>query len=102
MMRQWTIEVRTDFADKGKNAVMQEAVRQAAVHIHATSILLADGQVPQVVAYSDDMMIGHNKIDLLYREKGDMLGEALKNNTSEDAGPSDEMLAALRDMQSPR
>lgn len=96
MMRQWTIEARVDFADQEKNDTITEAIRRAAVHVNATIALLSDGQKPLVVAFSDDFFAGHAEIALLE----DTLGKAI---TSEDVGTeapvSDEMLAAMRDLQ---
>lgn len=94
MQRQWTIEARADFADQEKNDVIKEAVRVAAVHIHATLALLADGQKPQVVAFSDDYFIGHEDISLM----PDKLGTAMQEDTSQEAGVSDEMMQAVRDL----
>lgn len=96
MQRQWTIEARADFADADKNEAITEAVRRAAVHIHATLALLADGQKPQVVAFSDDFFAGHQDIALLE----DTIGKGLKEFAGLQEGEvSDELMQAARDMQ---
>lgn len=99
MQRQWTIEARADFADPEKNDAITEAVRQHAVALNATLILIKDSGIsPQVVCYSDDFMIGHEDINLMdnklgaaVMEQGDLAAPAME--------VSDEMLQAMRDMQ---
>jgi hypothetical protein len=96
MQRQWTIEARADFADADKNEAITEAIRRAAVHVHATLALLSDGQKPQVVAFSDDFFSGHADIALL----PDTLGAAIKEHgDGKDTAVSQELLDAMRDMQ---
>lgn len=65
MQRQFTIELRVDYADNEKNASMQEAVQRAARHVLATAALLADGVKPQIAAFSDDFFTGHKEISVL-------------------------------------
>lgn len=107
MQRQWTIEARADYADPGKNEVLSEAIRVAAVHIHATMELLNDGVKPQVVAFSDDFFTGHQEISLIKNTKGDVLGDAIKTHNG-DGTPDDdesvslEMLQAVREMTPPK
>lgn len=98
MQRQWTIEARADFAEKEKNEAIDQAFKVAAAHINATMVLLSDGQKPQVVCFSDDFFAGHQDINWL----GDPLGKAIADHATssgEVAPVSDEMLAAVRDMQ---
>lgn len=97
MQRQWTIEARADFADQEKNDAITEAIRRAAVHVHATMALLADGVKPQVVAFSDDFFSGHEEIALMK----DHLGDALEQHGDqiEEASVSDELMQAARDLQ---
>ena len=98
MQKQWTIEARADFADKGKNDMIDEAVRRAAVHINATIALISDGIKPQVVAFSDDFFAGHNDIALLK----DTLGEAIiehGDQAGDEAPVSSEMMRAMSEMQ---
>jgi hypothetical protein len=98
MQRQWTIEARADFADRDKNDAITQAIREAAVHVHATMALLSDkGVSPQVVAFSDDFFAGHEEIGL-HENK---LGKAIHDHTGmcDEAPVSDELLAAARDMQ---
>lgn len=96
MQRQWTIEARADFADQEKNDVITKAVQQAAVHIHATIALLADGIKPEVVVFSDDFFHGHEDISLL----PDTLGAALADHGgTQSESVSEELVQAARDMQ---
>lgn len=97
MLRQWTIEARADFADKSKNDAIDRAIREAAVHVHATLALLSDGQKPLVVCFSDDFMDGHQEI-ALYR---DTLGDAVAahGDKMDGSGVTDELLAAAAEMQ---
>lgn len=98
MQRQWTIEARADFTDKGKNDAIDQAFKVAAAHINATMALLSDGQKPQVVCFSDDFFTGHTDIDWL----GDPLGKAVKamaETSGEKPEVSDEMLSAIREMR---
>lgn len=97
MQRQWTIEVRADFNDAEKNDAITECVRQHAVAINATVVLIKDnGQVPQTVCYSDDFFTGHDDIALLENK----LGKALETQAEETGlTVSDEMMQTMRDMQ---
>ena len=96
MQRQWTIEARADFADPEKNEAITEAIKRAAVHVHATMALISDGVKPQVVAFSDDFFTGHEEI-ALYEDK---LGAAIAAHGADmgEAQVSDEMMQAVRDM----
>ena len=97
MQRQWTIEVRADFNDTEKNEAITECVRQHAVAINATVVLIKDnGQVPQTVCYSDDFFTGHEDIGLLENK----LGKVLDAQTEETGlAVSDEMMETMWDMQ---
>lgn len=65
MQRQFTIEVRVDYADNGKNEAMRTAVAQAARHVYTKASLLADGVKPTIAIFSDDFFTGHEDIALL-------------------------------------
>lgn len=97
MQRQWTIEARADFADQEKNDVITRAIREAAVHVHATMALLSDGQAPQVVCFSDDFFDGHQEIKL----HEDTLGKAIAEHGDQmsGGGVSQELLQAAAEMQ---
>lgn len=96
MQRQWTIEARADFADADKNDAITEAVKRAAVHINATIALLADGQKPQVVAFSDDFFAGHQEINLLE----DTISKGMAEHPDlQEGGVSEEMMQAVRDLR---
>lgn len=93
MQRQFTIELRVDYADNGKNEAMRIAVAQAAQHIYAKANMLKDSQKPQIAAFSDDWFSGREEIEVIpgtIQQGLDAIGEA----TAEDA-PSAELLAAF-------
>lgn len=87
MQRQFTIELRVDYQDEGKNEAMQEAVKRAARHVLATAALLADGVKPQIAAFSDDFFTGHKEIsvleDTIATGKQQLGGEAEETVSSE-------------------
>lgn len=97
MQRQWTIEARADFADTEKNEAITQAIREAAVHVHAVMSLLSDGQKPQVVCFSDDFFEGHAEIAL----HEDKLGKAIETHSDVmgSGGVSDELLQAAAELQ---
>lgn len=94
--RQWTIEARADFSDQGKNDAITEAIRTAAVHVHAVMVLLSDGQKPQCSAFSDDFFVGHEEIALIEDKLGKAKEAAAETPETE---VSQDMLDALRNMQ---
>lgn len=100
MMIQWVIEARADYADPKKNEVVKRAMQRAAAHVNAQMNLISDGQTPQVVCFSDDFFTGHEDIALIE----DVLGKNLAAAETGEADDtvSDEMLAALRDVQMPK
>lgn len=101
MQKQWTIEARADFADKGKCEAIDRAVRIAAAHINAQLQLLKDGQEPEVACFSDDFFDGVQAIEFL----GDPLGDAIAAHNATVGGNDEqsqvdpEMLEALRQMK---
>lgn len=92
MQRQFTIEIRVDYADDGKTAVMKKAMQQAARHVYATATLLADGVKPRAAVFSDDFFTGHEEIALL----DDTITKGIEaiNATDEVEHVSPELLAA--------
>ena len=94
MQRQFTIEIRVDYADNGKTDVMKKAMQQAARHVFATATLLADGVKPQVAVFSDDFFTGHEEIALL----DDTITQGIEaiQATGEQEVISNELLAATR------
>lgn len=103
MQRQWTIEVRADFADPDKNDAITEAVRQHAVALNATMVMIKDNGIsPQTVCYSDDFFTGHEDITLMEDKLGKakaLAASAGEDTPSETMAVSDEMMQAMRDMQ---
>jgi|ERR1035437_3421072 hypothetical protein len=94
MQRQFTIELRVDYADAEKNETMRTALQAAARHVYATAVLLADAVKPQIAIFSDDFFAGHEQITLLEDTIKDGLDQI--GDTKEDA-PSDELVRAMRD-----
>jgi hypothetical protein len=94
MQRQFTVEIRVDYADQEKNEAMKKALQAAARHIYATAVLLADGIKPQIAIFADDFFSGHEEITLL----DDTIASGLESIKSDDdnSGVSDEMMAAAR------
>jgi hypothetical protein len=92
MQRQFTIEIRVDYADNGKNEAMRTALQAAARNIYATAVLLADGVKPQIAIFSDDFFDGHEIISLLQ----DTVAQGVAAIASEEPeeGVSDELLQA--------
>jgi hypothetical protein len=65
MQRQFTIELRVDYADQEKNEAMRIALLNAARHVFGTAVLLADQVQPTIGVFSDDFFSGHKEIALL-------------------------------------
>jgi hypothetical protein len=65
LIRQFTIELRVNYADAEKNDVMRKAIAAGARHIMATASLLADGVKPDIAIFSDDWFAGKEEINLL-------------------------------------
>lgn len=66
MQRQFTIELRVDFADPEKLPVLKQTLQQAARHMNATAQLISDNpKATKVVIFSDDFFSGHEEISLL-------------------------------------
>lgn len=96
MQRTWKIEVQADFADEKRYEVISEAVMQAAALLDAKVSFGADqGVKPQVVAYSDDFFGNHETINLWAKK----LGRGAANLLDQQDEVSDELRAAMREMQ---
>lgn len=99
MQRQFTIEIRVDFADSDKLGPLKQTLIQAARHGYATAQLLSDNpKSTRVAIFSDDFFTGHQEIALLedvIQQGLDATGET----TSGSDSVSSELLAAV---QSPR
>lgn len=66
MQRQFTIELRVDFADPEKLGPLKQVLQQAARHAYATAQLISDNpKSTQVAIFSDDFFSGHEEIKLL-------------------------------------
>lgn len=93
MQRQFTIELRVDFADPEKLPELKQVLQQAARHAFATAQLISDNpKSTQIAIFSDDFFSGHEEIKLLedtIQQGLDQLGE-----TSGSETVSDELAAA--------
>lgn len=97
MIRQFTIELRVNYADTEKNETMQSACAAAARHMFATANLLADGTQPDIAIYSDDWFTGKKEISLLQdviAQGKEELGDSLP-----EGEVSSELMKAVRDGQ---
>ncbi len=94
MQRQFTIELRVDFADQEKLPSLQQVLQQGARHAFATAQLLSDNpKTTQVAIFSDDFFSGHEEIKLLddtIQQGLDAIGE-----TSGDEVLSSELVGAM-------
>src|ERR1035437_1859122 len=94
MQRQFTIELRVDYADAEKNDTLRTALQAAARHVYATAVLLADAVKPQIAIFSDDFFAGHEQITLLE----DTIETGKQMIQCGDESPvSDELIKAMRD-----
>ena len=95
LIRQFTIELRVNYADADKNETMRTACAAAARHMFATANLLADGTKPEIAIFSDDWFAGKEEISLLE--------DVIQQGLDETAGAvtegevSSELMAAVRD-----
>ena len=90
--RQFTIELRVDYADEEKNAIMNTQLARQARHLMATATLLSDGQTPTIAAFSEDFFIGKAEIDLML----DAIGEGVKDMKPGEDSVSQELLDAFK------
>ncbi len=95
MQREWRLEVRMSFLDKGKNDVIDYTMKVMAARINATIALLADGQKPEVRCWSDDFFTSPKELEYLGSDLG--VDPAVYSPRQEEV--SDEMLEALKEMQ---
>ena len=96
MQRQFTMELRVDFADADKLEPLTQTLQQAARHCLATARLISDNpKSTQIVVYSDDFFAGHQQIEIMT----DVIQEGLDatgNETGSD-NVSSELMAAVGD-----
>jgi hypothetical protein len=90
MQRQYTIDLRVDFSDPNKNDDLRKAVARAARHVWTVAKLIADGQEPQIAAYSDDHFSGHEDISIL----DDVITKGLEELGEDVTGPVEEGISA--------
>lgn len=99
LIRQFTIELRVNYADADKNEVMRKACAAAARHVFATANLLADGVKPDIAIFSDDWFAGKEEISLMQDVIQQGLDETGANGNASEASVSSELMAAVRDSQ---
>lgn len=93
MQRQFTIELRVDFADAEKLGPLKQVLQQAARHAFATAMLISDNpKSTQVAIFSDDFFSGHEEIKLL----DDLIQQGL-DATGETSSGADEVSSELMD-----
>lgn len=95
MIRQFTIELRVNYADADKNDTMRTACAAAARHMFATANLLADGTKPDIAIFSDDWFAGKEEINLMQDVIQQGLDETQDAVTEGEV--SSELMAAVRD-----
>lgn len=95
MQRQFTVELRVDYADNDKNEIMRKALQHAARHVYATAVLLSDGVTPQVAVFSDDFFSGHEEIKLM----DDVIQNGLEvtDMAGTEETVSSELMSAMRE-----
>jgi hypothetical protein len=95
MQRQFTVELRVDFADQEKLPVLKKVLQQAARHAFATAQLISDNpKATQIAIFSDDFFTGHEEIKLL----DDVIQQGLDATGEESSGAdevSSELMAAV-------
>lgn len=95
MQRQFTIELRVDYADNDKNGEMRKTLQRAARHAYATAQLLCDGVKPQIAIFSDDFFSGKEEIMLLEDEIAQGRAEIDGGDGDNDTTVSSELMAAV-------
>lgn len=91
MQRQFTIELRVDFADQGKLGPLTQVLQQAARHAYATAQLLSDNpKSTQIAIFGDDFFSGREEISLL----DDVIQQGL-DATGEETSGSDTISSEL-------
>ena len=94
MQREFTIQIRVDYADVGKNAAMEKAMQIAARRLLATARMLTDQTEPQASLFSDDFFTAHKEIAIIH----DGLAERIEAGGEDDIEEpvSSELLDALK------
>lgn len=95
MQRQFTIDLRVDFADQEKLEALKQTLRQAARHCYATAMLISDNPKTTAISiYSEDFFTANQEIKLL----DDVIQQGLDATHEETSGAhevSDELTAAV-------
>jgi hypothetical protein len=89
MQKQYTIEIRADFADPAKHESLKKLIAQKTRELLASAALGNDGQAPDAAVFSEDFFIGREEINML-----DNLVVAGK-----DEGVSQGLIDALKEEQ---
>ena len=96
--RSWTIEVRADFTDPGKNSSIDHAVKQKAVELFSMLQLLSDGQAPNIACWSEDFFHGKTDLNIFAKEHVDTEAIKATAETLDDVPVSDELMAAAAEI----
>lgn len=97
MQRQFTIELRVDFADSEKLGPIKKTLLMAARHCVTTARLIEDNPKSTVIAvYSDDFFSGHQEISLMEDLIQEGIDAAAAGLPVEDT-ISSELMGALKD-----
>lgn len=92
MQRQFTIELRVDFADSDKLQPLKQVLQQAARHAFATAQLISDNpKLTKVAIFSDDFFTGHEEISLM----DDVIAEGLAQTGETQSGDSGSISSEL-------
>lgn len=67
-MKTYTIELRADFLDEEKHAILLEAVRQTARQVLSTAMLLKDKRDPQISLQAGDMFERNSDLEIITPE----------------------------------
>jgi hypothetical protein len=105
MQKQFTIEVRCDFADAGRFEAARQLGLECVKHFLAGVQLLAEGDVlkqkPNSAFYADDFFTGHEEIDAMediIAKAEKQFGHLTKHKSGAD-GVSEDLAEALRDLR---
>ena len=96
MQRQFTIELRVDFADRDKLPELKQTLLQCARHAYSTAMLLSDSpKTTQISCYSNDFFSPPEEIKLLDDIIAQGVTDAKLDGEDQDSGISPELAAAV-------
>lgn len=96
MQRQFTIELRVDFADRDKLPELKQTLLQCARHAYSTASLLSDTpKTTQIAIYSNDFFSPPEEIKMLDDIIAKGIVDANLQQEDTDSGISPELAAAV-------